>query len=81
MALSSRGGEVLKRLMVLMGSAGRCVLYSLMGWLEDGSVVTWGEVLKRLMVYMGNAGRCVLYTLTVWLEDGSASRGVRSRRG
>ena len=34
-------------------------LYTLMGWLEDGSVVTWGEVLKKLMVVTGSDGRCV----------------------
>ena len=56
-------GEVPKMLMVLMGYAGRSVLYTLMGCLEDGSVVTWGEVLKRLMVLTGNAGCCVPYIL------------------
>ena len=44
-------GEILKRLMVLMGCAGRCVLYMMMCWLENGFVVTWGEILKRLMVF------------------------------
>ena len=52
-------GENMKKLTVLNGNAGRCVLYTLMGCLEDGSVVTWVEVLKRLMVLMGNAGCCV----------------------
>ena len=50
-----------------MGYAGRSVLYRLMGWLEDGSVVTWGEVPKRLMVLMVYAGRSVLYRLMGWL--------------
>ena len=49
--------------MVVMGCAGRCVLYTLLSWLEDGSVVMWGEVLKRLMFLTGNAGRCVPYIL------------------
>ena len=56
-------GEVLKRLMSLIGNNGRSVLYTLMGWLEDGSVVTWCEVLKKLMVLTGNASRCVPYIL------------------
>ena len=62
-------GKVLKLPKVLIGYAGRSVLYTVMGCSEDGSVVTWGEVLKRLMVLTSNGGCCSVFLVQL-------SRGV-----